>query len=521
MLVLLSSHTFIESHKKCVPAGQYAVFAAFGILLAVGLARHQIYGDEAQAWLIARDSHGLMDLAGHLRYEGHPALWYLLLCIPAHLGWGVAAMKAINYVISLCLAWLVLGERRLSLGMRAAILFSAFVFFEMGVLSRPYMLAAVLLVGAARCLLAEYKRSWLAMVLLALAINTHFFAIPIAAGIFVWFYWFAPDLSWRTGVKRIKEPQFLGSVALIGLALAVCYFTLRPAPDTYESDYYRAGISLPGYLAIGVGQLWTDFASPVASLLRNFRLGGFLLPAMRPLWPATALTVVLWLLVIGSLRGRRSRWFLFTASLAWMAAVLFTVHIPAMHHVTLLFVAFVVALMADAETAEHKTLWPPLLAKSVLYSLLATQVSYGLFCAGKDLVKPYSSEEATTKWLIQNGLIRHPLVVEPDFAASGILAISGVRQAYFPSCRSMGQFVIWRRGRDPYRIVTAEELEDLRRQYGSGPVVLSRWAIPPDRLKALGLRLIYTSPHGTFWPEDMLVYGDDSSPVEGEASATR
>ena len=66
------------------------------------------------------------------------------------------------------------------------------VFFYTGVFARSYMLAAVLLVGAARCLLAGRPRHWLAMGLLALAINAHFFAIPVAAGIFVWFYWLAP-----------------------------------------------------------------------------------------------------------------------------------------------------------------------------------------------------------------------------------------------------------------------------------------------------------------------------------------
>jgi hypothetical protein len=154
--------------------------------------RHEMYVDEGQAWLIARDSGNLLELVQHLRYEGHPALWYLLIYLPAHLSANLCGCRLLNYVLSVAMAWLVLSERRIPLAMRVMSVFSVSVFFYMGVVARSYMLAAVLLVGAARCLLADRPRHWLAMGLLALAINAHVFAIPVAAGIFVWFYWLAP-----------------------------------------------------------------------------------------------------------------------------------------------------------------------------------------------------------------------------------------------------------------------------------------------------------------------------------------
>ena len=63
----------------------YGLLGLFAILLALVTSRHAMFGDEAQAWLIARDSGNLLELAHHLRYEGHPALWYLLIYLPAHL----------------------------------------------------------------------------------------------------------------------------------------------------------------------------------------------------------------------------------------------------------------------------------------------------------------------------------------------------------------------------------------------------------------------------------------------------
>ena len=41
--------------------------------------QHAMWRYEMQAWLLARDSQTLGDLFFNLRYEGHPALWHLLL----------------------------------------------------------------------------------------------------------------------------------------------------------------------------------------------------------------------------------------------------------------------------------------------------------------------------------------------------------------------------------------------------------------------------------------------------------
>jgi hypothetical protein len=42
--------------------------------------------------------------------------------------------------------------------------------------------------------------------------------------------------------------------------------------------------------------------------------------------------------------------------------------------------------------------------------------------------------------------------------------------------------------------------------------VVSHQHLPGESLKQMGIQLLYTSPHGMFWPfEDVLVYGEYSS----------
>jgi hypothetical protein len=472
-----------------------------------------MYLDEAQAWLIARGSANLLELLHHLRYEGHPAMWYLLIYFPSHLSSNMAWMQGINYVLSLGMAWLVLSERRLPLVMRVSIVFSVSIFFYMGVLARSYMLAGVLLIAAARCLLAGRRRHWLAMTLLALAINSHFLAIPVVAGIFVWLYWLAPIASWSAAVGKLKERRFWISAAILGAALAACYFTLRPAQDIYTPQYDGAGPLTPGYLVAGIGRISPYFA-PSA-------LGAFVASAQQLLAPwmhlssvVASLTIGLWLFGVLALSARRSRWFMISVSLLWTAAVWATVHVPMPLHATLLFVGYVIALMMNQPDGRDRPWLRPQLAQLVLVILLGVQTLACVQTIVEECLYPFSGAKATAEWLARTRLTRRPLVVNPDISAPAILAYTSIESAYFPTCRCRGSFVIFRRGRDLSAEVTLQELQALHRQFGAAPIVISYWKLGEDGLQRLGLHLVYVSPNGWFWRnENLFVYdsGDETT----------
>src|ERR1700737_4773169 len=63
--------------SRSVDPGLVVAFLAALAIAGFALARHAMWFDELQAWNIARASGSLPDLFHHLRYEGHPAAWYL------------------------------------------------------------------------------------------------------------------------------------------------------------------------------------------------------------------------------------------------------------------------------------------------------------------------------------------------------------------------------------------------------------------------------------------------------------
>lgn len=62
------------------------IFISYALLLGFGITHHEPWFDEAQAWLLARDSTPLDLINRHLRYEGSPGLWHFILSIFAKSG---------------------------------------------------------------------------------------------------------------------------------------------------------------------------------------------------------------------------------------------------------------------------------------------------------------------------------------------------------------------------------------------------------------------------------------------------
>jgi hypothetical protein len=505
-----------SSIKKDSSSGdRFAIFgsmALFAVILALMTQRHEMYLDEAQAWLVTRDHRNLFDLIHHLRYEVHPALWYLLLYLPTHLHLPMVWMQCINYALSLATAWMILTYRRLPFLIRTLLLYGV-LFFFMAVVARNYMLASFLLIGAARCLLAERPRRWTAIFLLALAINTHFFAIPIATGIFLWLYWIGNSTNMKIPMDRLKDRTMRAAVGILGLALLTCFFTLRPAPDVYAPEYHIAHASSTDYLVLGVGKIWNYFVP--------FNLEALSKPNQYQTAPLTGveildafLTICLWLLALSVLPGRRSRWFMITASLLWMAAVWPTVHLPLQSHCTFLATSYIIALMIGSADNSDRPWLPDHFSQPFLFLLLGMQISLCFFYCFEEWQYPFSGAKAAATWLESSGLATRPLVFQSDVPGPAILGYAGVASAYYPGCYSRGSFLMFSRCWDSKRQISSEELQALRRQFNSAPIVISQWQIDEVSLHQLGLRLAYTSPHSWAWGnEDVFIYesGNDHS----------
>jgi hypothetical protein len=125
--------------------------------VAAQLLDHAMWRDEAQAWLIARESANLSELHANLRFEGHPPLWHLVIWPIARLSPNVELMKVVTLIIAVGFGALVALGRAVPPLLRPVILAGFLPAFGYGVLSRPYLLGLLLLFGSLELLVREQQ----------------------------------------------------------------------------------------------------------------------------------------------------------------------------------------------------------------------------------------------------------------------------------------------------------------------------------------------------------------------------
>jgi len=221
-----------------------------GLLLALQLwliVSHSPWRDELQAYLQVRDSPGLGGLFANLHYEGHPALWYLILGVLQAVIHSPAALKAAQVLVALSVTALVWLRAPFPPWLKLLILAGYFPLFEYGVIARNYGVGEVLVF--AWLALRRTPWSWLILALMAnVAVNFAFLSgVLVLAGLWIERRW-----SWA-------------GVALWAVAGLAAVATIIPAHDVST-----------GALALPLWVRWIE-------ALR--RESAILVPALVGVWP--------------------------------------------------------------------------------------------------------------------------------------------------------------------------------------------------------------------------------------------
>lgn len=135
----------MRTHRKA----NMLAFLAFMVAIAwLKFGFHELWKDEWQAWMLARDL-GWADMLAFLDYEGHPALWYVYLKLVRTLtaGSGLpesAVIQAAHLLLVAGVYFILFFRLRFSLWLRIALGAGFFLLFEYGVVNRGYALTALL-----------------------------------------------------------------------------------------------------------------------------------------------------------------------------------------------------------------------------------------------------------------------------------------------------------------------------------------------------------------------------------------
>lgn len=385
-------------------------FIAYMAVVAVVMYFHEPWFDEAQSWLIARDSSfaDLLTLRPH--YEGHPPLWALLLSIPAKTGVPYEiGLKGVQFLCAALLGgWLIFRApfNRLTI---ALLPFTYFICFQYGVTARPYALLCVsLLMVAHYWKYADSKPSntWKLVLSLVLMCAISSYGIAIAAGFaLAWVVRSVQIAGIKNAVCEIFSNinRLLGWIllAFVGFASIACIW---PAANAFGSRATFSGNShlmqfLYFIFVVPSESMFTAFAGDVS--LRRMSLG--ILPTII----CVLISILIWAFAICIAKRRKM---LVSLILPYLTFAIVATQYFTLHHAGIVFVFFIAQLwmcVADKPLNFDITLANKLSNKcaftqSIIVILLAPSLIWNIFACVNDIRFDYSGSRALAQFIQRN-----------------------------------------------------------------------------------------------------------------------
>src|ERR1700693_2917585 len=128
---------------------EWGALLMYIIMVALAIAHHEPWADEAQAWQISRTASLKGILGTYLHYEGSPGLWNLLLWLlnKCHVSYG--GLHWICGVIASMGIALFLLRAPFPRPIKLLLPFTYFLAFQFAVIARPYLLFPLLIFAVA------------------------------------------------------------------------------------------------------------------------------------------------------------------------------------------------------------------------------------------------------------------------------------------------------------------------------------------------------------------------------------
>lgn len=399
-----------------------ALACAFFCATALGIMHHEMWRDEWQAWLIARESGSLQQLVANLSDEGHPIGWYLVLFLLSRFTRDPAAMQVVHLLVATASVFLLGRFAPISRPHRALLAFSYFLAFEYAIIARAYALGVLALF--AFCSVYPLRRRYplvpfLPLILLATTSIYGFLVSVAASGMLLLEALIEPG---RDGAVRGRPAMQAGMVTwLIGMALTVAL--LRPEVGFLE---YAAGR--------GQGLSAVSMARTVGSIARAYL--PLPDPAATAIWNTHILSdaskgLALRVLLAAGLVGGAVLMFLrkpyvlllYLGGTASMLLFRHLVFVGRIRHDGYLFILFVACLWLAGVHGREWRLPSRLgrwagpdtrLASAFLLAVLLVQsVSAAIFYVA-DLRKPFTAAPQVVEYIRQHGLEDTPIAANAD-----------------------------------------------------------------------------------------------------------
>lgn len=443
------------------------VTAGFFVVALLGMLNHEMWRDEHQAWLVARDANSLSQLLDNMNYEGNPALWHFFLFWITRVTHDPIYMQAFHLLIAT--SFIFIFNRYAPMRSLHKILFSFgyFALYEYTVISRSYALGVLLVFGI--CALYKNRTTkYIAIgVLLALLSNVTIYAVVIAcciAGVIVLDYFLYQQKKGKTFL------QLAVGLAIFILGVAFSFYQIWPDKDnsfpapyaTHLFDFARwwqvSSKLFTTYLYVPRLEVnfWnTNIYYKDLGAIASGSFGDWLKGNPSFLWTWVLMPIILFsagiliflrkplilLLYCGTTLGLFSVYY-YTALLhsrycGYLLIALIVCYWLAEYYPEKKFYTGITGYLAGL----GKKISKPFLTAVLILNVIGAVVAYSM-----DLRFKFSTSKIVSSYIKQNKLDSLPLVGMTDFVISPLATYLDTK-LYYLQMSDTGSFTIWSKRR--------------------------------------------------------------------------
>ncbi len=222
------------------------IIALYIFITVFTMFHHEIWRDEAQVWLVVRDLN-LFGIIDHVRYEGHPLLWYMIVLPFAKLGLPVIFMQAVSLIFMIAAALIFVFKSPFNIITKISILFSTAFIYWLSIISRNYSLIPFFVFTTALLYPKQKTHPYFYAISLALLSQTHVLTSAFCAGMGILF-------GYENIIKnKENKEKFVWPLLIIFLPLIILCLYI------FSSQNQNA--SIVNFNEHGEKTLWKSFTS--------------------------------------------------------------------------------------------------------------------------------------------------------------------------------------------------------------------------------------------------------------------
>ncbi len=431
----------MENHHSMSTSTRRATLAAglFTLIATYSTLHHEVWRDEAQAWMIAKGSNNPLELWQNLAQEGHPPLWHMILWVLSALHLPLESMQILNALIGAFGVFVFFRSSPFNLIEKTLFCFGYFFLYEWTVISRNYAGGLVFLFVSLTYLKnansKDLKQSLAFYIPLALSGLFNIFNLIIAFALTIYLC--------IEAIKERRLPNLLSVSIFVALSLVSAWSIARgnlgPTPTSpINSTFFSKATIIKSQELF-----WSVHALTHAGWWGPFQLSSTLGKLETYLPPMLILAIS-----ANALRNKTALVF-YAAALTCTLTVLVGIRSGGTRHSGYLLIVSIVVLWLILQNKPANTTISKYIAvftRSSLLLILIYQFIAGIAAIKKETKSTFSSSKKTAEILnmhaAANRLGTFRIASIPDWVGTPVAAYAG--KPYFnPYSEAEEYFVFW------------------------------------------------------------------------------